>query len=89
VLDPVHPTLTLLARYAFSLAQYDVDYDVRDRARMLSGLLRGVAPAVVEDETETEIAGVVLRREQVQLVLFEGKLAARPEDMSKGRSPSR
>jgi AP-3 complex subunit beta len=82
VLDPAHPTLLLLARYSLALARYDPDYDVRDRARMLSALLRGVAPGMSDDGAEPDMSGVVLRREQVQLVLFEGKLAAKPDDMS-------
>jgi AP-3 complex subunit beta len=55
---------------------------------MLSALIRGVAPGMSEDGEEADMAGVVLRREQVQLVLFEGKLAAKPDDASKGRRPS-
>lgn len=66
------PTLLLLARYVFALARYDADYDLRDRARMLAALLAGVAPAV-GGEDAPEVTGVVLRREQVRLVLFEGK----------------
>ncbi|KAI9280476.1 adaptin N terminal region-domain-containing protein [Sporodiniella umbellata] len=34
-LDPEHPALILLNQYLFGLARYDVDYDVRDRARFL------------------------------------------------------
>lgn len=40
---------------------------------MLSALLAGVAPGVRGDDVQEEVAGVVLRREQVRLVLFEGK----------------
>lgn len=69
VLSPGVRVLDLLSRYVFSLARYDLNYDVRDRARMLSSLFVGVAPA----NNSEEIGGVILRREQVRLVLFEGK----------------
>jgi AP-3 complex subunit beta len=83
VLDPSHQTLILLARYALSLARYDADYDVRDRARMLLALLRGVAPGVADEDESVELAGVILRREQVRVVLFDGKLAPKTDDMSR------
>ncbi|GLB40583.1 putative non-SMC mitotic condensation complex subunit 1 [Lyophyllum shimeji] len=72
VLSPNDRVLTLLSQYVFSLARYDLNYDVRDRARMVSSLLIGVAPTSMMNGGETR-AGVVLRREQVKLVLFEGK----------------
>ena len=50
-----------------------MNYDVRDRARMISSLLAGVVPASLMNGAERERAGVILRREQVKLVLFEGK----------------
>lgn len=78
VLNPTHHVLCLLFRYVFSLARYDLDYDVRDRARTLGSLLTGVAPAlrpgIVENgDFDDEHGSVVLRREQVKVVLFEGK----------------
>lgn len=78
VLNPTHHVLCLLARYVFSLARYDLDYDVRDRARTMGSLLTGVVPALrpgaVEDgDFADEQGSVVLRREQVKRVLFEGK----------------
>jgi len=61
----------------FSLARYDLNYDVRDRARMVTALLAGLAPSRStnggEEDVQGERRGVVLRREQVKLVLFEGK----------------
>jgi AP-3 complex subunit beta len=75
VLSPHSQTLRLLTRYVFSLARYDVNYDVRDRTRMLVSLLAGLAPTLNEEgeEEKDERGGVVLRREQVKRVLFEGK----------------
>ncbi|KAF8510763.1 adaptin N terminal region-domain-containing protein [Gautieria morchelliformis] len=78
VLNPTHHVLRLLSRYVFSLARYDLDYDVRDRARTISCLLTGVAPAlppgaVEEGDFADEQGSVVLRREQVKNVLFVGK----------------
>jgi len=72
VLSPADRTVGLLARYVFSLARYDANYDVRDRGRMLSSLLAGIG-LQTNGITSEERSGVVLRREQVKLVLFEGK----------------
>ena len=71
VLNCVDTRLGMLCRYVFSLARYDLNYDVRDRGRMLSGLLAGIGLQV--DGVNEELSGVVLRREQVKVVLFEGK----------------
>jgi len=76
VLSPTHPTLRLLVQYVFSLARYDQNYDLRDRARMLSSLLGDLSPSPVNGATieqQEPRSGVVLRREQILLVLFEGK----------------
>lgn len=75
VLAPESQPLILLSRYVFSLARYDTNYDVRDRARMLVNLLAGLAPDIngeADDRTGGR-SGVILRREQVKRVLFEGK----------------
>lgn len=72
VLSPTDRTINLLCQYVFSLARYDKNYDVRDRGRMLSSLLVGVGLQLSGPSAE-ERGGVVLRREQVKLVLFEGK----------------
>ncbi|KAG9045037.1 AP-3 complex subunit beta [Tulasnella sp. UAMH 9824] len=85
VLAPNHEQICLLARYVFSLARYDLDYDVRDRARFLSSLLTGVNGGVSggsgSDEQEVDVqGGVILRAPQVIHVLFEGKVAPRDED---------
>ena len=83
ILAPDQRELSLLCRYVFSLARYDSSYDVRDRARMLGGLLTGVAPQLFLSDSSTDYSsqeeirdqsGVILRREQVKLILFEGKL---------------
>lgn len=63
--------MKMLARYVFSLARYDVNYDVRDRGRMIWALLGGVG--LVDEDVGESRGGVVLRREQVKLVLFQGK----------------
>lgn len=75
VLSPADRTIGLLNRYVFSLARYDLNYDVRDRGRMLRALLVGVAPNPFgdNDDAHEDVSGVVLRREQVKMVLFEGK----------------
>nr|XP_019050399.1 AP-3 complex subunit beta [Kwoniella bestiolae CBS 10118]OCF29329.1 AP-3 complex subunit beta [Kwoniella bestiolae CBS 10118] len=81
VLSPSASQLNLMSNYLFSLARYDNDYDVRDRARFLHALLKGVrdekgsaTPNGGEDEDgqeeEEDRGGVVLRREQVKVVIL-------------------
>lgn len=72
------PIQQLLA-YIFNLARYDDDWDVRDRARFLKGLLRSILQNkenTSNDQGEDEQAdsgGVVLRREQIKMVLLAAK----------------
>lgn len=74
ILAPDDQTLVLLNQYVFAMARYDSDYDVRDRCRMLSSLLSGVILGLAQEgDASDDQGGVVLRREQVRLVLFEGK----------------
>jgi AP-3 complex subunit beta len=77
VLNPEDRILRLLGRHVFSLARYDPNYDVRDRARLLSTLLAGIVTNLLtdDDEMRTEKGGVVLRQDQVRMVLFDGKAA--------------
>ena len=82
-LSPNDRHLELLSQFVFSLAKYDVDYDVRDRARMLTSLLSSLSQSVDKDEQRS---GVVLRREQVKLVLFNGKGAIIENDGAPGLS---
>lgn len=79
MLNPTDITLQLLGRYALTLARYDQDYDVRDRARSIGTLLMGIVPLVLGDEecSKEEYGGVMLRREQVRMVLFEHKAAVK------------
>ncbi|KAG8213201.1 adaptin N terminal region-domain-containing protein [Butyriboletus roseoflavus] len=72
LLCPADQRLGLLCRHVLSLGKYDLNYDVRDRTRMLSSLLVGVLPTIDGGVTE-EQGGVILRREQVMKVLFDGK----------------
>lgn len=84
VIAPSNPKLDLMAQYLFMLARYDADYDVRDRARFLNALLRGVRAEKpvdssttdsppVEEEHEQDTGGVVLRREQVKFAVSGGR----------------
>lgn len=86
VLAPDAQPLRLLSHYVFSLARYDANYDVRDRARMLANLIAGLAPAINGEDGAGVRAGVVLRREQVKRVLFEGKAAIVEADSRPGTS---
>ncbi|KAK7033043.1 AP complex subunit beta [Favolaschia claudopus] len=77
VLCPSDRKLSLISGYVFSLAKFDLNYDVRDRARSITSLLSGLALSEVvglKDPDQESRGGVVLRREQVRLVLFEGKV---------------
>jgi AP-3 complex subunit beta len=76
VLCPTDQILHLLNGYVFSLARYDRDYDVRDRGRMLKAFLAGLLPSLADDEAQ-EQGGVKLRREQIRLILFDGKVKTR------------
>lgn len=94
--DTDHRVLSLLSGYVFSLARYDTNFDVRDRARMLSALLTGVSPHLQhangdhyeswDERVESDQGGVILRREQVKLVLFQGKLGVHEENDVPGTS---
>jgi AP-3 complex subunit beta len=93
VLCPTNHTLSLISGYVFSLAKYDLNYDVRDRARMMTSLLSGLGlPEAVtaKDPDQDSRGGVILRREQVRLVLFEGKIGVvdTEEDLGKYRPVS-
>ena len=90
VLSPADRTIGLLNRYVFSLARYDLNYDLRDRGRMLSALLVGVAPNLFgeNDDAHEDVGGVVLRREQVKMVLFEGKSSSGEDAVNAGASTS-
>lgn len=78
MLNPANTTLRLLGQYALTLGRFDQDYDVRDRTRLVASLLMGVVPSLLGDEeyNKGEQGGVVLRREQVKMVLFEHKAQA-------------
>ncbi|KZP00657.1 hypothetical protein CALVIDRAFT_533665 [Calocera viscosa TUFC12733] len=88
VLSPADNRLSLLSQYVLSLARYDSNYDVRDRARMIGSLLQGVNAKAAgssvwsEEVVEESPGGVVLRKEQVRVVLFGGKVP--PPDTSFG-----
>lgn len=93
LLAPTHRTLLLLAQHVLTLARYDEDWDVRDRARMLRALLIGAVAGVMgndddegmrgkwNNEEQSGRPGVVLRREQVTRVLFEGKTGTIEEEL--------
>lgn len=79
VLSPTTPLLLQLSQYLFTLARYDQDYDIRDRARFLGALQRGIKDekaAKVSEEDEEDVGGVVLRREQVKVVLLAQRSSA-------------
>ncbi|KAL1744133.1 adaptin N terminal region-domain-containing protein [Schizophyllum fasciatum] len=89
VIQPDDRVLGLLASYVFALARYDANYDVRDRGRMMTAMLAGVKPASLSMDPDASLngdqperAGVVLRREQVKMVLLQGKGSVMPDEPS-------
>lgn len=86
VLSPDDVRIGKLVRYVFAQARYDRDWDVRDRGRMLSSLVVGVVGKGIDEVVNgggvsktQERVGVVLRKEQVRMVLFEGKMVGLEE----------
>jgi len=55
-----------LATYVLELGRYDVDYDIRDRARFLASLM-GFAPAGQEDVDESALVGLSFHSKAVLL----------------------
>lgn len=92
VLSPDDVRIGKLVRYVYGQARYDRDWDVRDRGRMLSSLVVGVVGKGVDEVmkgggvSKEERVGVVLRREQVRMVLFDGKTVGREQVDREGRS---
>lgn len=81
VICPESRPIQQLLTFVFNLARYDEDWDVRDRARFLKGLLRSILQSANtenssnndgEDE-QVDSGGVVLRREQIKMVLLAAK----------------
>lgn len=70
VLSPSSAKLSALTQYLFTLARYDQDYDIRDRARFLHALLRGVREEKQMEDGDEDVGGVTLRREQAKIVLL-------------------
>jgi AP-3 complex subunit beta len=88
VADEKARKLAMLVKYiVHGLARYDAHWDVRDRARLVWGLVRGLVDkySATSEEEENEVGGVVLRREQVRVVLFEGKAGGLVDDHERGR----
>ncbi|KAJ9115001.1 hypothetical protein QFC22_005329 [Naganishia vaughanmartiniae] len=82
VICPTARPIHALATYIFNLARYDEDWDVRDRSRFLRGLLRSIFQTPTGDGSddnglvdgeEGDAGGVVLRREQIRMVLLAAK----------------
>jgi AP-3 complex subunit beta len=93
VLSPDDVRIGKLVKYVFAQARYDRDWDVRDRGRMLSSLVVGVVGKGIDEvvkgggvSKKEERVGVVLRREQVRMVLFEGKVVGQEIDREDGVS---
>jgi AP-3 complex subunit beta len=82
VICPTAKPIHALTTYIFNLARYDEDWDVRDRSRFLRVLLRSIFQTSTADDIEGnglpdseegDVGGVVLRREQIRMVLLAAK----------------
>jgi AP-3 complex subunit beta len=83
---PGSKSIDMLTRHALALARYDQDWDVRDRARLLTGLLRSVRQSNGEaEDDEVDTGGVVLRSEQIKLVLSDCPDLRQGSDQSESR----
>ncbi|GHJ84817.1 hypothetical protein NliqN6_1219 [Naganishia liquefaciens] len=85
VICPESRPIQQLLKYVFDLARYDDDWDVRDRARFLKGLLRSILQSADPqgssslpggEDDQVDSGGVVLRREQIKMVLLAAKEAS-------------
>ncbi|CAE7219719.1 unnamed protein product [Rhizoctonia solani] len=94
-LSPHSAILQKLTSYVLALARWDTSYDVRDRARWIGGLVRGFLKTEESQEGESDEertegeSGVVLRPEQVRVVLFEGKAGVADLPLWKERDRTR
>jgi AP-3 complex subunit beta len=95
LLAPESDKIGKMALYCFSLARYDQDYDVRDRGRLLSTLLSDICPVLKEEpaegadteEVENRAQGTItLRREQIRMILLQGKEPSKEETDPIGES---
>jgi AP-3 complex subunit beta len=84
-------SLKQLHSYIMQLARYDEDFDVRDRGRLCRALIDRVDSAAITqgvdkksdgEENGEQLGGVILRRDQVLHILFEGKVTSSYEDAS-------
>jgi AP-3 complex subunit beta len=91
LLAPESEHIGKMALYCFNLARFDQDYDVRDRGRLLSTLLSDICPIIKEESTsgaegvEAEEqqsltqGTITLRREQIRMILLQGKEPSKEE----------
>ena len=98
LLAPESDKIGKMALYCFNLARFDQDYDVRDRGRLLSTLLSDICPILKEgstpggeslgaEELESLAQGTItLRREQIRMVLLQGKEPSKEETDPIGES---
>lgn len=87
-------TVKLIHSYILQLARYDEDFDVRDRGRFCKALTDRVEAHVSkegqpmkeqENDEGGQLGGVILRRDQVLHILFEGKPIATVDEDSRAR----
>ncbi|KAI8391030.1 adaptin N terminal region-domain-containing protein [Radiomyces spectabilis] len=67
-LNPSHPTLNKLNQYVLNLARYDLNYDLRDRARFLRAL---TIPNASDDQPQLNIL-----KDHMKDILFSDKVPA-------------
>ncbi|RUS25234.1 hypothetical protein BC938DRAFT_472447, partial [Jimgerdemannia flammicorona] len=80
-LNPSHHTLHLLLQYVLNLARYDLNYDVRDRARFLRGLVLSDST----DPTTSSSSNTHLLHQHLKQILLSEKEVPVVESPSSGR----
>ena len=70
--EPKPAACDKLFRYVIDMARYDMDFDIRDRARMMRGILLGGSSPMVRDKAED--------------IFLSGRVAPEFEAPSKGKS---
>lgn len=76
-LNPGHETISLLNQYVLNLARYDLNYDTRDRARLLRGLTLPATTQIEQSSDGTDVMQTHLK----QILLSEKEPPVLESDM--------
>lgn len=76
-MNPGHETISLLNQYVLNLARYDLNYDTRDRARLLRGLTLPATTQIEQSSDGTDVMQTHLK----QILLSEKEPPVLESDM--------